>query len=173
MKEKEKKKYRDIFIQYYENYHNDIFRYLYSKTGERGVALDLTQETFMKLWEYFMQEKKVEKERSFLYRIATNLVIDYYRKKKEILVEDFSQNQYSSFFEKNDLSREADKYDGKKIISLLHKLPPSTRDIIQLKFVHDFSLDEIAKTLGKDKKTISVYLHRGIKQLKAILKDYV
>jgi RNA polymerase sigma-70 factor (ECF subfamily) len=65
-----------------------------------------------------------------------------------------------------------DKIDGEKAITLLHKLPESMREIINLRFIHDFSITEIAKTLDIEAKTVSVYLHRGLKKLREILEEY-
>lgn len=172
MKDNDKQKYTDQFMEYYEKYHNDIFRFCMVKTKNRELSLDITQDTFMKFWNYIIKGSEIENERPLLYRIAGNLVIDSYRKKKEVLVEDFSETPYFDEISENPQQRMEDQIDGQWAVSLLHKLPDSTREIISLRFVHDFSISEIAETLGKPSKTVSVYLHRGLEQLRAILKEY-
>lgn len=167
-----KQQYTEQFMEYYEKYSDDIFRFCIAKTKNRSLSLDITQDTFMKFWEYIIKGTDIENERPLLYRIANNLVIDSYRKKKDILVEDFSAGSYNDYLHDNQQERMENKIDGERAMMLLHKLPESIREIINLRFIHDFSITEIAKTIDKDPKTVSVYLHRGLKKLKEILKDY-
>lgn len=172
MKKEQKQIYTDQFMEYYEKYHNDIFRYCMVKTRDRSTSLDITQDTFMKFWEYLIKGDEIAQERPLLYRIASNLIIDSYRKKKDILSPDFTAGEYEHHVRHDDTERIINKLDGEKIINLLHKLPDLTREIITLRFINDFSISEIAQATQRDNKTVSVYLHRGIKQLRAIVKDY-
>jgi len=167
-----KQLHTEQFMEYYDKYSDDIFRFCMTKTKDRSLSLDITQDTFMKFWEYIIKGTDIQKERPLLYRIASNLIIDSYRKKKDILVEDFTAGSYNDHLHDNQQERMENKIDGEKAITLLHILPESTREIINLRFIHDFSITEIATTIGKDPKTVSVYLHRGLKKLKAILEDY-
>ncbi len=172
MNDKERQQKKEQFMEYYEKYHNDIFKFCMIKTRNRATSLDITQDTFMKFWEYLIKKDGIERERPLLYRIANNLIIDFYRKRKEVLVEDFTAGEYEHYVQADNTKRQEDIFDGEKIINLLHKLPPLSREIITLRFINDFSISEIAQTIKKDNKTVSVYLHRGIKQLKEIVKEY-
>ena len=172
MKMDQKQQYTDQFMEYYEKYHDDIFRFCMVKTRDRALSLDITQDTFMKFWEYLIKGKTIKQERPLLYRIASNLIIDSYRKKKDILVEDFTAGEYEHHTQYDDSERQIDILDGEKIIGLLHELPELTREIITLRFINDFSISEIAQTIKRDNKTVSVYLHRGIQQLRELVKDY-
>lgn len=172
MKTDQKQQHTDQFMEYYEKYHDDIFRYCMVKTRDRSKSLDITQDTFMKFWEYILKGKEIEQERPLLYRIASNLIIDSYRKKKDILSPDFTTGEYEHHVQYDDSDRQIDKLDGERIIGLLHELPELTREIITLRFINDFSISEIAHTINRDNKTVSVYLHRGIKQLRTIVENY-
>ena len=172
MKDKDTQQYTEQFMEYYEKYSDDIFRFCMVKTRDRSKSLDITQDTFMKFWEYIIAGKDIKNERPLLYRIASNLVIDSYRKKKDILVEDFSAGSYNDYLHDDQESRMSNKIDGEKAISLLHKLPESMQEIINLRFLHDFSISEIGTTLNMEPKTVSVYLHRGLKKLREILEEY-
>jgi len=167
-----KQEYTEQFMEYYDKYSDDIFRFCMVKTRDRNKSLDITQDTFIKFWEYIIKGKDIEQERALLYRIAGNLVIDGYRKKKSILVEDFNDGSYNDHLRDESYTRMADVIDGEKAITLLEQLPDDQREIVHLRFIHDFSIAEIAQTLGMESKTVSVYLHRGLKKLKEILKDY-
>lgn len=171
MKDKQQQ-YTDQFMEYYDKYSDDIFRFCMVKTRDRSLSLDITQETFMKFWEYIIKGTDIENERPLLYRIAKNLIIDSYRKKKAILVEDFSAGSYNDELQENPQERMENRLDGERAIELLDQLPEAIREIVSLRFIHDFSINEIAATTGKDPKTVSVYLHRGLKKLREILDEY-
>ncbi len=172
MRNEHTQEHTDQFMEYYEKYSDDIFRFCMVKTKDRSLSLDITQDTFMKFWEYIIKDTDIENERPLLYRIAKNLIIDSYRKKKALLVEDYADIGAQDDLSLDDSQRLADVIDGEKAISLLHQLPELTREIITLRFLHDFSISEIAHTIKRENKTVSVYLHRGLKQLREILKDY-
>ena len=63
MKMNQKQQHTDQFMEHYERYHDDIFRFVMVKTRDRALSLDITQETFMKFWEYIIKDKEIEQER--------------------------------------------------------------------------------------------------------------
>lgn len=172
MKNEQTQNYTEEFMEYYEKYSDDIFRFCMVKTSNRSQSLDITQDTFMKFWEYLIKGSDIDNERPLLYRIANNLIIDYYRKKKDILVEDFSEGSYNDYLHDDQREKMENILDGEHAISLLHKLPDSIQEIITLRFIHGFSIKEIALTVEKEPKTVSVYLHRGLKKLRDILNEH-
>tara|TARA_B100001179_G_scaffold233172_1_gene229879 strand:- start:403 stop:930 length:528 start_codon:yes stop_codon:yes gene_type:complete len=172
MKDNKQQLYTDSFMEYYEKYSDDIFRFCMVKVRNRDVALDITQDTFMKFWEYIIKDTVIENERPLLYRIANNYVIDRYRKKKDVLVENFTDPDYHQLFEHDEVSRAINKIDGKQALLLLDELPETMREIINLRFVHDFSISEIADVLDIEANTASVNLHRGLKKLRELIASY-
>jgi RNA polymerase sigma-70 factor (ECF subfamily) len=142
------------------------------KTSNRDQALDLTQETFMKFWEYLVDGNDVSNHRALLYRIANNLVIDSYRKKKDVLVEKYTDTPLQEELTDEPQKRMEDMIDGERAVLLLHHLPETTREILTLRFLDDLSVSEIASIVNRDSKTVSVYLHRGIKKLQEILNNH-
>lgn len=172
MKTENTENYKEEFMEYYEHYQDDIFRFCMVKLKNRQESLDITQDTFMKLWEHMSKGKEVSQERALLYKIANNLIIDFYRKKKSIQVDDYTEAGYASELITDDRERMIDKLDGERLIPILEELPETIREIIKLRLLQDFSISEIAEFTGKNNKTVSVYLHRGIKQLRSILENY-
>lgn len=164
--------YTETFVKYHKYYSDDIFRFCMVKTRNRDQALDHTQETFMKFWEYLNKGKEIENPRALLYRIAYNLIIDKYRKKKDVLVEEYSTAALQDELVDNPQQRMEDIIDGAQVIELLHELPDLIREIVTLKFIDDLSVSEIATIVDRDSKTVSVYLHRGIKKLKETIASY-
>jgi RNA polymerase sigma-70 factor (ECF subfamily) len=70
-----------------EQQYDKLLRYCYMKLRDRALAEDLTQETFIKFFES-KDYHSIGKEMAYLYTIARNLCIDYFRKQKEELIED-------------------------------------------------------------------------------------
>lgn len=164
--------HREAFMEHYERYSDDIFRFCMIKTRNRDQALDTTQEAFMKFWEYLRSDTEIEHYRALLYRIARNLIIDQYRKKKDVLVEHYFDDTLQEELSFEPQSQMEDAIDGELALNLLHELPPLTQEIITLRFLSHLDIKEIASVIDKKPNTVSVYLHRGLKKLKSLLETY-
>ena len=70
------------FIDCYEKEVDSVFRFFIMRTSQREIALDLVQETFLKYWQA-MQKGGIGNERAYIFSIARNLLIDYWRKNKD------------------------------------------------------------------------------------------
>ena len=79
-----KSKDKEAFARVYDLYVVKIYRYIFFKVSNQNEAQDLTSEVFLKAWEYINSPsfKQVNNLNGFLYRIARNIVVDYYRQKK-------------------------------------------------------------------------------------------
>jgi len=125
------------------------------------------QETFVRAWGYLASGKTVDNMRAFLYRIANNLIIDEIRKKKEVSLDDLQQKGWDPGYDGvADMQRHVE--EG-KIFSMLHRVQKDYREVIIMRYIDGLSPAEIAEILGESANTISVRLHRGIKQLHSML----
>src|SRR4030043_1037937 len=83
---------KEAFGQLYDFYAPRIFRFIRLKVGSQTLAEDLSSESFLRIWEYLRkQEREIEESfRGLLYRVARNLIVDYYKRKssQEILIDD-------------------------------------------------------------------------------------
>ena len=73
---------KESFLQMFDAYSDAIFRFCMVKTSNKELSEDLTQEVFMRYWQALAGGREMTNTRSFLYTIAQNLIIDWYRKKK-------------------------------------------------------------------------------------------
>ena len=80
----------EAFTRVYQEYTAPIFHFFFLRLRDRTLAEDLAQIVFLKAWENIRQLQEVEKILAWLFKIARNTLIDYWRKKKEINVPDFS-----------------------------------------------------------------------------------
>lgn len=156
----------DEFIKSYDQYADAIFRHCYFRVFDRERARDLTQETFIKTWEYLQDGKEVLNLRAFLYRVATNLIIDDSRKKKEVSLDYLKEKGFDAVMEERDSE---DFLDVAAALEAVRQLPDQYREAVTMRYIQDLSPQEIGEILGESENTISVRLHRGIQKLRQII----
>lgn len=157
----------DQFLQAYDQYADAIFRHCYYRVYDREKARELSQECFMKTWEYLSQGKQVDNLRAFLYRVANNLIIDHSRKKKESSLDAMMEEGFEPAETGPDMTTIT--AEANQMIALLDKLDEKYRDVVRMRYLDDLSPKEIALALGESENVVSVRIHRGIKQLREYL----
>jgi len=157
-----------LFEKAYTDYSNAIFRHCYFRVFDRERGKDLMQETFMRTWTYLCDDKTVDNMRAFLYRIANNLIIDYIRKKKESSLDALQEKGFEPGYDA--VAEMQRNVDESTIIANLGHLEKEYRDALVMRYIDGLTPAEIAEILGESANTISVRLHRGLKQLKVHLQ---
>jgi RNA polymerase sigma-70 factor (ECF subfamily) len=156
-----------LFLQVYDEHADAIYRFCYFRLFNKEKAEELSQEAFMRTWEYLASGKKVDNIRAFVYRVARNSIVDYFRKKKELSLDELHEQGFDVSLE--DASRWENIIDGRDAIRAISLLDEKYRDVLLLRHVDGLSVKEIASVVGETENAISVRLHRGMKQLKEIL----
>lgn len=157
------------FMKAYDELSDAIFRHCYFRIGDRERAKDLMQDTFTKSWQYITEGASVKNMKAFLYRVANNLIIDEYRKKKEISLDSLQEQGYDPGFD--DRTKNEARIDAQFTINTINKLDKKYREVVLMRYIDELSPQEIAEVIGEKENNVSVRLHRGIKQLKDIFKD--
>lgn len=168
-----KKNDRKAFIKAYDLYIDQLYRFIYFKVGNREEAEDLCSAVFLKTWHYVLENSLKEHKtlKSLLYKIARNLIIDYYRKNKnkEIISLD-SDSGAEIIDQKSNAAKIMElKTDILVLETKLPELKDEYREIIILRFVNELSIKEIAEILDKTKGNIRVLIFRALKALKELL----
>ncbi|MFA6273656.1 MAG: RNA polymerase sigma factor [Candidatus Paceibacterota bacterium] len=171
MKEVNKQNLRENFTQSYDQFSNAIFRFCYFQTSSREKALDLTQETFTRTWEYLSTGKNVENLRAFLYKVAGNLIIDDRRKKKSESLDKMTEAGFDLKSEINEVSVKENIFQVKLALEALDKLGEKYKEVLLLRFVEEMEIHEIAKMIGENENNVSVRIHRGVEKLKNLLGE--
>lgn len=154
------------FLKIYDDHADAIFRFCYFKLRDSEKAEEVTQEAFVRTWEYLSKGKEVENLRAFVYRVAKNIIVDYFRKHREVSLDQLQAQGFDVSQEEH--RRWDDVIDGKKVVEMIGKLDEKYREVLLLRYVDDLPVKEIAAIVGESENHISVRLHRGMKQLKAI-----
>ncbi len=157
---------KQAFLKAYDLHADALFRHCLFKVSDRELARDLLQETFVKVWMYVSKGKKIDNMRAFLYKTLNNLVIDEYRKKKNLSLDALAEDGFDP--KADNLPNTFDIIDGEKAIKLLAKLDDPYKDAVFLRYVNGLEISEIAVITGQAENTVSVHIHRGLKKLREL-----
>jgi RNA polymerase sigma-70 factor (ECF subfamily) len=165
---------KNIFINAYDQYIDQIYRFVYFKVGDKEEAQDLTSAIFLKAWDYIQQNKVRPKTlKALIYKIARNTVIDHYRGKSaaQVMANSLDSN-LKVFDEKQDLQKHIElKFDLVIIEKKLMELKDEYREVIILRFTEEFSISEIADILGKTRGNTRVLIYRALKALREVINQ--
>ncbi len=156
-----------MFLKAYEDYADAIFRHCFFRLRQnRELAKDMTQETFVKTWQYIARGNHIDNIRAFLYRTATNLIIDYARKQKPLSLDELRDEGFEpSYEEEETIALMIDAEQAKKLID---ELDEPYRAAIVMRFLDELSPKEIASITGQTPNAVSVRINRALKKVRAL-----
>jgi len=160
-----------IFQEVYDHESDAIFRFALIKVSSRDQALDITQDTFMRLWKCMTEEKNISNYKSFLFTICRNLIIDWYRKKKSVSLNAMSEN-YDNFdvIDNSGINNLEINFEAKNILEKIGELNETYQTALYLKFTESLSPKEIGEIIGISENAVSVRINRGIEALRDKIK---
>jgi RNA polymerase sigma-70 factor (ECF subfamily) len=169
-----KKRDQEAFAQVYDLFVEPLYRFIYFKVGNKSEAEDLTSEVFLKAWSSAQESGQlaVKTLPAFLYRIARNTVIDYYRRKKLNLGLDEALETPDEPVGPDSPAADFDlAIDRELLTKALEQLKDEYREVIVMRYIDDLSTAEIAVILEKNKGAVRVTQHRALEALKKILTN--
>ncbi|MFQ3684238.1 sigma-70 family RNA polymerase sigma factor [Roseiflexus sp.] len=155
----------------YQQYSAAIYRFILARVREPAEAEDLCGQVFLKAWEAMpAYEQRGYRFSSWLYQIAHNLVIDYYRTQHPActLVDAPALNDGHE----STLDRVIANEESATIASAIAELPPDQRRVIVLRFFQDLPHGEVARLLDKSRAACRVIQHRALTALSHTLSHY-
>ncbi|MEI6810821.1 MAG: RNA polymerase sigma factor [Candidatus Nomurabacteria bacterium] len=171
----ETKNLKNKFKELYDKESNSIFRFCILRVSDRDIALDLTQDVFMRYWNYLLQNKKINSDKALLFAIARNCIIDWYRKKKNLSLEMLTEtnennfNNESIFLRDNTNNKIEINAEVEIFIKKINEIDLKYREEVYLRFVEDLTPKEISEVLEKSVNLVSVHINRGLHQLRELL----
>lgn len=165
---KQPRSLREEYLQAYEDHSDALFNHCFYRVSDREVALDLTQDTFTKTWEYLAAGKQVDNLRPFLFKVANNLIIDHYRKKKSDSLDVMQEEGFD--VASDDVEKIIVATESGHALKVLGLLDERHRKVVVMRYVDDLSPREIAEIIGESENAVSVRINRSLKKLKDLLK---
>ena len=157
----------DRFLSAYDNHGDAIFRFCYAQTGRRELALDLTQDTYARVWRHMSQGRAIQDIRPFLYTTARHAIIDHSRRNQAQSLDALREEGFDIADD-----RAVDPLlsaTTAHVVKILGSLEQPYREAVSLRYVDDLMPREIAQLTGESENVISVRITRGLKQLKELL----
>jgi RNA polymerase sigma-70 factor (ECF subfamily) len=160
----------EAFGELYVRHLEEIYRYVFYKVGNQKRAEDLTEQIFLNAWEAIDDyQLRGYPFSSWLYRIAHNAVVDYYRTKKDerpldsvaFALADESPGPEETVMKKREVSR---------LLEALAQLSEERQELIILRFVEGLSHAQVAQILNKSEGACRVMQHRALASLSDILE---
>jgi RNA polymerase sigma-70 factor, ECF subfamily len=157
----------DAFGVLYEQYAETIFRYVYSHLDNRLDAEDLTEEIFLRAWRALPKyDERGLPFTAFLFRIARNSLIDYYRQKKVVQSIDDIELQSHEAGPEEIVAINIENSDLRKTIAELRE---DYRNVLIFRFLSGLSPEETAQVMQRSIGAVRVLQHRALAALKDLL----
>lgn len=154
-------------------YYKEIYIYTYKQTLDKEISMDLTQEIFISVLKSINNyDESKSSFRTWVYKIATNKLVDYYRSKnykyKNIVV----PIEDNIIEDKDDFIKNIEhKEDVEKVLDLVNSMKPDLQEIFRLKIFSDYTFTKIAEILKIPESTVKTKYYSVIKKIKIEFKN--
>lgn len=159
-----------LFEIFYEKYHRLVYHIAYDHVQNRESAEDCTQEVFLQLAKNFHNINRNFDDKSVLNYVrivSKNIAIDTYRKDKKhsSRVVDTEITEFSNLKESD-----FDIFDEIQLKDAINSLSPEIRNVFYLKYVCNYSGEEISKALNISKPLVRKRCMLGMQRVKAYIE---
>lgn len=152
----------------FDTYSPGIYRYAYRLLGDMELARECMSETFSRYLDAVKRDSGPDNYlQAYLYRIAHNWVTDYYRSKVPPSLPLDAELQADSADEPHQAVTEL--LDAEQLRAALALLTPDQRHVIILKYLEDWDIETIARSLNKPAGAVKALQHRALEALRRIL----
>lgn len=156
----------------YDHYEAKIYSYIYHRVGNQSVAQDLTSQVFLRVLESIQVERAWETSFSgWLYRIAHNLVIDYYRRRgrtAQVSLDDMTEIQSRTESPESAAER---ALAAERLRTAINRLTEEQAQVVTLRFLEGLSITEVADNMGKTEGAIKALQYRAVSSLRRIMEQ--
>jgi RNA polymerase sigma-70 factor (ECF subfamily) len=154
--------------QLYEENFDKIYRYVVLKIGDRAEAEDMTQQVFLNALKSISSYKyRGMPFSSWLFRIAHNQVVDYYRKRKRSATVPLDENIIAGFDNPGRATER--KMEIEQMTVATRQLTKAQQEVISLRFAGELSVAEVAKVMGRSEGAVKALQHSAIVSLRKIM----
>lgn len=161
---------REAIVQLLREIENPLYRTAYYLLGNEQDALDITQEALIRIYSNIANYREEAQFKTWAQRIVTNLCIDRFRKKRETISIDEHELTLTSTVNVEDEILTSNL--AEEIQHAINKLPDHFRTVVVMRYIQDFSYNEISESLDLPLNTVKSHLFRARKLLQGLLQEY-
>lgn len=159
---------RKAYALLVEEYKSPLYNLAYRMTGNFEDADDLTQEAFIRAYQYLWRYDPRKKFFTWLYTIALNLIKNHYKKNRK---HNISDELSAYLLADNSPSPETKMIEAQEISSCLLRLEYEIRALLIMKYQQELSFEEIAEITGKSLSAVKMSIYRGLEKLKELMNE--
>lgn len=149
----------------WKEFHSKLRQFIVMRVSNADDAEDMLQEVFIRIYKNINSLKDEQKLTSWIFQITRNVIIDYYRSKKEIY--DLDNENHPDKSEEEDSIRKL----SVGLNEFVEHLPPIYKEAIQLTEIEGLKQRELAEKLGISLTGAKSRVQRARQQLKEMLLD--
>jgi RNA polymerase sigma-70 factor (ECF subfamily) len=160
----------EAFAQLYDAYVERVYRYILFRVSEAETTEDLVSQVFLKAWQNLERYKSGSSPFiAWLYTIARNLVIDYYRAKKDMLPLEDARAMPSDMQSPHE--EVETRFDLEAMRDGLQALTGDQQQVLILKYIAGLPNENIAKVMNKQEGTIRGLQMRALQTLSKYMHE--
>ncbi|HWK24112.1 MAG TPA: RNA polymerase sigma factor SigX [Ureibacillus sp.] len=162
-----------IFHRLYDLYHQDVFQFLIYMVKNRSVAEDLSHEVYVRVLKSYERFQGKSSEKTWLFAIAKNVAIDYFRKNAIRSARAFdafnweTENLVSPSRSPEVLTELNDEM--RQLLEALEKCTGDQKVVIIMRYIQELSIAETAEILNWTEGKVKTTQHRALNKLREIL----
>ncbi|QYN35286.1 sigma-70 family RNA polymerase sigma factor [Pseudonocardia sp. DSM 110487] len=158
----------DLFDRYYDV----VFRYVLFRTGDRTLAEDLTQETFVRALRRISSVSYQGRDiGAWFVTIARNLIFDHVKSSRYRLEQTTSEIIELSPSTGGPEQEVLDGATNDELLRCVRKLNPDQQECIQLRFLQGLSVAETAEIMDRNEGAVKALQHRAVRRLAQLLPE--
>ena len=159
---------KEAFTEIYEAYFDKLYRYVAVRIGNKAEAEDMTQQVFVKAYKSISSYQwKGVPFSAWLFRIAHNLVVDFFRRESKRPTVPLDESLLVSDEDPRKVIEQ--RMDVERVMTATRKLTAAQREVISLRFAGELAIAEVARTMGKSEGAVKALQHSAIAALRRIL----
>ncbi|UII54683.1 RNA polymerase sigma factor SigX [Cytobacillus spongiae] len=164
-----------VFDELYSKYHQDVFQFLFYMVKNREQAEDLVQEVYIRVLKSYERFEGKSSEKTWLFSIARNVAIDFFRKQKSWKNRILEKFDWSTQQVQDDHPiPEEIAVQNEEIQSIYDCLDKCTLDqkmVIIMRYLQELSITETAEALNWTESKVKTTQHRALKVLKKEMEE--
>ncbi|KIL37923.1 DNA-directed RNA polymerase subunit sigma [Gordoniibacillus kamchatkensis] len=161
---------REALLTLLREIETHVYRTAFYMLGNEQDAMDASQEALLRIYTKIQSYEEKALFKTWVQRIVTNICIDKFRKAKPTVSIDEHEMTFIAPANVEDEILAGDL--SQAVREAIDRLPEHHRSVVVLRYLHDFSYNEIAESLQLPLNTVKSYLFRARQQLQTLLRDY-